>query len=472
MLFYTLTINKQKDEYSDIKLCEIGESQCPDNYYTCLDDPDVSKRGCSEQPWNNEICKSQCIKSSKKPQPEDIKLCEIGESQCPDNYYTCLDDPDVSKRGCSEQPWNNEICKSQCIKSSKKPQPDEKVLKIIIHNKLNIESYIFLRGIITNLYIDKQLQKNIVNNKKYDCTGKIPNIELSDNQKIESCVSYPKTFYFQLKPSQNIILYLGNADTIISGAIWAVPITATNINSGGPFKQSQAEFTIDNNVVSYDLTFVEAVSHGLKMVYTSADNTKTDINCNPTQPTNYNKNLYIDKSLGFPTILSDKWTASNTKSFSSEYTDQELAQCPAILSDNVRGQHECRKFYANSYNDKNSYCSWLKDNNCQGYCWAMDEWECSDLSCGWGGENQPTNEDDIYNTGLQKGYDIDFINKNANIYSCGKWDPPNYDERLLGFWKNAPGCKEKMVKGQPTNPQPKRNGGKFEIFLTKLDWLK
>jgi hypothetical protein len=480
ILFIILRKNKYEnlEINNNINICKIDESQCPDNYYTCLEGPPIG--GCSIQPWDENICPKQCQK--KTIIPTDIRICNTDESQCPDNYYTCLEGAPIG--GCSIQPWAENICPKQCKKSVSPPVPPpptpepstphpEKDIEIIIENNLNIKSYIFLRGIFNEIYLNKNMTKNIVNDKHYNCIGNKPkNIKLKNNQTIENCVPTINTLYFILDSKKHIKLYVKGNTNIISATVWSVPYNANNINSAGPFKQSQMEFTIDNNVVSYDLSFVEALSSGVKINYISEDNKNNISKCLPEKPNNLN----IDNSLGFKTILSDKWTAKDINNFSSKYTDKMLAQCPSILSDNIEGQHECRRFYANSYDNPDSYCSWLKENNCQGYCWAMDEFVCNNKNCGWNYDNnindRPNNVEQLYGEGLKRNYSKEYMDSIANIYSCGFYNPPNYDERLLGFWKNSgPGCIEKIIKNKPTNPQIIRNGGKLKIMFNNLDWL-
>jgi hypothetical protein len=388
----------------------------------------------------------------------------------------------------------------------------DKIINITLTNKLDDSAIFFIRaGFIGNLYLDKDLTKNLINNKDYDCTGDVPtffNVPdiikkdiLNKINKIQNtCINksvdstdygsfIPKTLYFYLKSNEIMNLYLKGNDLLISGIIWYSPLNSDKIFLGGPEYISSAEFTIDKEKVWYDITAVEAMSAGIRMNYTpdNINNLDNEVICKPNKPRNDFLNpekndytLYVNNSLGFNTILSDKWTAQKKINISNKYTDKTLAGCPAIVSDTIQGQHDCRRFYANSYEEdgsdgKNlSYCSWLKENNCQGYCWAMDEWQCNDKSCGWGGDNQPSTADEIYKKGKDdKGWSEDEMNKQSNIYSCGYWNTNDgYDDRLLGWWKNKPGCYNKKVNDKSTLINPPRNGGKFEIEFIELDWLK
>ena len=51
----------------------------------------------------------------------------------------------------------------------------------------------------------------------------------------------------------------------------------------------------------------------------------------------------------------------------------------------------------------------------EGYCWGMDEWKCKNNKCGYGGDGQPSNCNDI-------------SGEKINVLSCG------YQEES-GFWK-------------------------------------
>jgi len=389
-----------------------------------------------------------------------------------------------------------------------------KILNISLTNKLEDNAIFLIRaGFVdnSNLYLDLNLTQKVIGNKDYDCTGDIPNFfnvpddikeDILDKIKFynDKCSSntvdssdygsfIPKTIYFYLKSNETIDLYLKEGDKIISGIIWYTPLNSNKIFLGGPEYQSSAEFTIDNNKVWYDITAVEGISAGIMMNYRSNNNdgNNNEVICNPDKPIydflNPEKNnytLYVNNTLGFNTILSDKWTAPKIKNISKEYSDKTLASCPGIVADTIQGQHDCRRFYANSYekdgtDNKNlSYCNWLKQNNCQGYCWAMDEWQCNDKNCGWGGDNQPLNSAEIYEKGNKdKGWSKEEMDKNSNIYSCGYWNEKDgYDIRLLDWWKNKPGCYNKTVNNKPTLLTPNRNGGKFEIEFIELDWLK
>lgn len=314
-------------------------------------------------------------------------------------------------------------------------------MKISIINNLTNSGIFFLRGQgITALYLDNKYTNNIVGNNNYDCTGK---------NKPYYCVPEPnKTFFFNINSGETQNLYLKDGDNIISGVIWYSPEGAKKITSGGPEKQAEAEFTV-SNVVSYDLTFVEAISCGINMTYTPNSGQPVKVECVPDKPNKLN----IDNSLGYPTILSDKYTGTEEAKL--------MAGCADNLANTVCGQHKCRKFMSNTYKDPDSYCGWLSKNKCQGYCWAMDEWLCTDDRCGYGNHDDWPTDCSVFNNNMGSA---------SNTFSCGRQPQKGNDGRT--YWGNGNvGCLEKSVDGQPTNPEPERNGGTFVIEFINLPWL-
>ena len=314
-------------------------------------------------------------------------------------------------------------------------------MKITILNNLSESGIFFLRGqSINGLYLDSRYTQTIVNDSKYDCTGeKTPYY----------CVGLPnRTFFFHIPAGKKQDLYLKDSDSISSGVVWYSPDGSKTITSGGPEKQAEAEFTI-SNVVSYDLTFVEAISCGIKMTYTPDGGQPVEVSCVPNKP----ENLDIDTSLGYPTILSDKYTGT------PEHRD--MAGCSADMANTVCGQHKCRSYMANLYKDRNSYCGWLSENKCQGYCWAMDEWKCTDERCGYGEHEDWPKDCSVFKNDMGAA---------SNTYSCGK----NPQKGLDGtqYWgNNNMGCVDKIVDGKPTNPEPKRKGGTFVLEFVNLKWM-
>lgn len=318
-------------------------------------------------------------------------------------------------------------------------------MKISIINNLSHNSIFFLRGKdITGIYLDSDYKDNIVNNVKYDCTGK---------QNPYYCVPLPnRTFFFHIKSGKQQDLYLKDEDKINSGVVWYSPDGAKKITSGGPEKQAEAEFTIttgDHPVVSYDLTFVEAISCGVRMTYTPEGGNPVEVMCKPDKPSK----LKIDNSLGYPTILSDKYQGSSD--------DKKYAGCASDLADTVCGQHKCRAYMANLYKDPDSYCGWLNKNKCQGYCWGMDEWMCTDERCGYGDHPDWPKDCSVFNKNMGAA---------SNVPSCGKGKMKGIDGKT--YWGNGNlGCIDKEVDGKPTNPNIPRNGGTFTMEFINLPWI-
>lgn len=309
-------------------------------------------------------------------------------------------------------------------------------MKISIINNLKDSGTFFLRGLqITNLYEDSNYTKTL---DKFECTGK------------DGCVPLPnRTFKFHIPSGSTQYLYLKDGDKIDASAIWYSP-DGVKSNPGGPTHQALAEVTI-TNVVSYDLSFVDAISCGVRMTYTPESGNPVEVMCKPDKP----KKLTIDKSLGYPTILADKYTGTPES--------QKYAGCASDLADNICGQHKCRTFMAKLYEDPDSYCGWLEKNDCQGYCWAMDEWKCTDTNCGYGDHPGWPKDCDAFSN--PRSY-----RKDANVYSCGKGTLKGKDGTT--YWAdNNYGCVDKKVKGQPTNPNIPRNGGTFEIEFIELPWM-
>lgn len=172
-------------------------------------------------------------------------------------------------------------------------------------------------------------------------------------------------------------------------------------------------------------------------------------------------------NIGFPTVLSDKNTLGActctvwSKSSSECNSDACYAGCPGSLVDNPCGQHRCRHFYAKQYKNVESYCGWLYDEKAQTYCWAMDEWQCTDETCGYVGPDQPKED---CTSPLPDG-------AAANTYSCGHGTNLSSGEDGRLYWTQGPGCKDKMVMGVPTNPAPPRLGGRILISFENLPWL-
>jgi hypothetical protein len=328
------------------------------------------------------------------------------------------------------------------------------MIKVLIKNSTSEEGVFFLRGKdITGLYTTSDYTENIVGNKLYDCMGGL------DSE--YTCVDNDHTIFKKLQPGEYMDLFLKKEDNISSAVVWFVPSSSTNDMSKGPNRISQAEFDISRTLF-YDITNVEAVSSGLKMTWKPIDTQDMyKAECVPRKP----KQLQVQNPFGFNVVSSDKYTAVGAE-------DTILAGCPESLVENAAGQHLCRKFYAEKYTDPDSYCGWLEENKCQAYCWSMDEWKCTDETCGYGGENQPKNVELNADLTVKDPNNIpnDFP---ANTYSCGK----DTDLQIPGgnktdTWWPKQGCKDKTVDGKPTlMVQQRLDGGTFEIEFIGLDWL-
>ena len=170
------------------------------------------------------------------------------------------------------------------------------------------------------------------------------------------------------------------------------------------------------------------------------------------------------------------------------------------LADNIIGQHNCRVYYYWKYKDPNSYSGWLKNSECMGYTWAMDEFECADENtsstsshtsgespnylnsasgiCGYLYDKStpdiPSIDDMFNNDWGCSSTSVCSSDYNLPATSCGQTTKtiPLKDETLKRYWENTKGCIEKEVDGQKTNPSPTRNGGKIVITFHDLCWLQ
>lgn len=277
------------------------------------------------------------------------------------------------------------------------------------------------------------------------------------------------TLCIGLKKGESIDLYFPPASNWPSGTCWYQDAASNKVQSlcKGPMYQSQVEFTI-TTVVSWDLTSVEGVSGGLTMNYTDQDGTTENVVAIP--PKFKGNKLVISKApgAGFPTVLADKhhYGTCDCPSFSpssaSCNNDACFTGCPSSLADNACGQHRCRQWYAQSYSSDESYCGWLYANQAQTYCWAMDEWQCTDGSCGYGGKDQPNQDcSDVLSDPN--------VGSRANVYSCGQQKDQKASHGY--WWEHGVGCVDKKVNGVPTNPIVPRKGGQIRISFDNLPWL-
>lgn len=205
------------------------------------------------------------------------------------------------------------------------------------------------------------------------------------------------------------------------------------------------------------------------MSYVDSSGVTTSANAVPAKPSKLQ--AVEAPGFGFMTILADKHTIVGTcecdvfsPTNAACNTDACYAGCPGSLVNSVCGQHRCRMWYAEKYADITSYCGWLYTNGAQTYCWAMDEWQCKDTSCGYGAADEPNQE-------CTSSMPSDAA---ANTYSCGHMSQGTSlpDGKGGSYWGNSgPGCHDKLVNGVPTNPQPARNGGRIEMKFINLPWL-
>ena len=192
-------------------------------------------------------------------------------------------------------------------------------------------------------------------------------------------------------------------------------------------------------------------------------------------------------------------------------------------ADSIIGQHNCRVFYYWKYQLKNeqTFESWLYDENCQAYTWAMDEYICKDsnkvlpnlekndysIICGvWTDSKNTSNKPSdiptikdmskftcgVYSQDCNTQYTETKgpRGKNSKDYaglyksilpasSCGSKMQKNKPIYLQSgstwntWWNINQGCGPKTVQGSPTNPSPDRNGGIFHVeFLEWSDSMK
>jgi hypothetical protein len=302
--------------------------------------------------------------------------------------------------------------------------------------------------------------------------------------------------------------------------VWCAPFSLKRLESDdAPIKQTQFEFTFDNtNQLYFDVTFVEAVSEGGIMAYYNRNGSQFQTtpavyaNAVPSSPDGYSVVRGVNAVTGANIVLSNKWTETDP-------VKKYLAACPseiiipgviesgAILADTPCGQHRCRTYYKQLYDTRRSYCNWIHDQ-ADAYCWALDEWQCLDASCGYGGVNQPAQ---LTNNGLGtlttpngyysgNGFDGcvipdsavvggvgDAFNRRvfpANTYSCGFYNtevsatPSPYTQPTTGHWweidgKGRAGCTEAFLGSQrkPLKVTSYLDKGNFVMIFKNLEWL-
>jgi len=341
-------------------------------------------------------------------------------------------------------------------------------LRMTVTNEEHADGVVFCRGDFSELYLDAGLSQSVVGSS-IDCSPGQPAAS-----KWGEGVNNQKTLAIGLTKGSSNDLYLAASGSWIAGTCWFQDSTSNAKQSlaKGPQYQSQIEWTIlkdGEGPVSYDLTSVEGVSGGISMSYVDSSGSISNSTAVPPKPATLK--VVEAPGFGFKTILADKHVVTGScacNAFSPTddacNTDACYAGCPAALVNVPCGQHRCREWYAKKYADADSYCGWLYASGAQTYCWAMDEWTCTDTSCGYGGPDEP-------NEACTSPMPSDAA---ANSYSCGHVAEGQSlpDGQGGSYWgTSGPGCQDKKVNGVPTNPQPRRNGGQVEMKFINLAWL-
>lgn len=338
---------------------------------------------------------------------------------------------------------------------------------IVIQNDEWSDGVVFCRGPgggLGKVYLDAGMSQTVVNSE-LDCkAGSHAAAQFGEG------VPNDVTLAIGLARGANRTVYLAADGTWTSGACWFQDVESNKQMSvaKGPQYMSQIEWTIQQSGqgnVWYDLSSVEGVSGGISMDYMDEDgNLQTAI----AEPARFNGSVLRVESapgIGFPTVFADKhhYGACNCSTYSSTneacHADSCLAGCPGSIVNDACGQHHCRKWYAERYASTSSYCGWLYGEGAQTYCWAMDEWVCTDVTCGYGAAGQPAADCSDLPQGAE-----------PNTFSCG------HGTNIKGstgqtWWSNGEGCSDKSVGGVPTNPSPSRRGGVILVRFINLPWL-
>lgn len=353
----------------------------------------------------------------------------------------------------------------------KPTRPPPGTTRISIINNDWADGVVFCRGPVQGtmglVFVDEEMTTSVVRSQ-LDCA--VPGSRAA----LQWGVGVPQgtTLALGLKRFEETTLYIHPNGSWPSGACWFQDAASNQRTSlaKGPRFMSQVEFTIQpsgSGQIFYDLTSVEGVSGGVTMNYTDDLGKLQTCVAVPAKFSGSKLSVVPAPGIGFPTVMSDKNTLGEcnclywNRDDPACNTDACLASCPGNLVDNACGQHRCRVFYSKQYEDSTSYCGWLFGQNAQTYCWAMDEWVCTDKTCGYGAPDQP--EADCTSP-LPP-------NAAANTYSCGHGtEQPSGTPGQL-FWTSGPGCVDKFVQGVPTNPAPSRLGGRITLSFESLPWL-
>ncbi|CAK9023897.1 unnamed protein product [Durusdinium trenchii] len=341
------------------------------------------------------------------------------------------------------------------------------LLTMHLVNREWADGVIFCRGPaseLSNIWLDAAGTQSVAGSA-IDCS----NPGSAAAQKWGHGVPELTTLCLGLKQSETMDLYFTEGSNWPSGTCWFQDAESNKVQSlsMGPMYQSQVEFTI-TTVVSWDLTSVEGVSGGLTMNYTNNNGQAEDVVAIPGKFKGSQLSITKAPGAGFPTVLADKHRfgacacTQYSPTLASCNNDACFTGCPGALADNPCGQHRCRQWYAKSYETDESYCGWLFSNDAETYCWAMDEWQCTDPSCGYGGIDQPNQDcSDV----LQDPN----VGSRANVYSCGALKDQKATHGL--WWEHGVGCVDKKVRGVPTNPIVPRRGGRIDISFDNLPWM-
>jgi len=374
--------------------------------------------------------------------------------------------------------------KNRLLSQDKNSEHPGSTTKMTIKNNMGESATVFCRAQTwDNVYLDDKLQSSVVGSD-IDCKVKYPG----------GCVENTGiTLVFQIETNESTTIYMAGDAKVISGTCWLQTTEAFKKQSmgKGPAYISQVEFTAltkSNGVpiLSTDLTAVEGISYGVEMTYEDEKKVEQFNNkCVPNAPLKgweakiFNAPYYG----GFNVVLADKHMHENCgchdykgkPSFKDPECDTEscYAGCPGALANDPWGQHMCRVWYAEKYSKKGSYCSWLQDEGCQGYCWAMDEWVCTGTNCGYGAKNQPANDDDT----------IEYIRNSQKPPNNWQGTMPMKAKDGSEWW---PGCNDrdggeycgniakKITIGgheQEIQPNKPRYGGEFLLSFKRLEWL-
>jgi len=272
------------------------------------------------------------------------------------------------------------ICKPGYTKTAKSCKP--RTTNIKIENNTGISQYFFL------IMKDDSKKDNItIANKKIDLH--------------RSSYQPPKYFLYEFGPvnnSSDISISVPITSSINSGKIWTSLGNTNPINKdfldiakGSQAGQEMIEITMNyNNIfkISFDISFVDGITYGLTYNYTNQNGSSIiSASCMPTKKPDYPTKQMINRIKNYPNASATSYLSDKHFKDQSGILD-ELTGCPAKLATTYYGMHKCRSYYAYQRNKSahptyDTYCSWLKDSTCSGYCWAMEEFTCTNLNCGW-----------------------------------------------------------------------------------------